>query len=215
MFNPVDHPHRRFNPLTGQYVLVSPHRAKRPWQGQVEKISQAPSQSHDPDCFLCAGNKRVTGDQNPDYRDTFVFTNDFAALMQDTPAAGGEQDPLLKLEAARGTSRVICFSPDHGKTLPELPLPEGFPQRIYITFDVDAFDASLMPATGTPSPGGLSWREAQFILERCVEGRQVVGLDVVELAPIAGLHHCDFTAAKLTHLIMGLAHDANHKEQQA
>ena len=95
--------------------------------------------------------------------------------------------------------------------LPELPLPDGFPQRIYITFDVDAFDASLMPATGTPSPGGLSWREAQFILERCVEGRQVVGLDVVELAPIAGLHHCDFTAAKLTHLLMGLAHAANSR----
>ena len=82
---------------------------------------------------------------------------------------------------------------------------------LIITFDVDAFDASLMPATGTPSPGGLSWREAQFILERCVEGRQVVGLDVVELAPIAGLHHCDFTAAKLTHLLMGLAHAANSR----
>ena len=65
---------------------------------------------------------------------------------------------------------------------------------------------------GTPSPGGINWREAQYILERCVAGRRVVGLDVVELAPIEGLHHADFTAAKLTHLIMGLAHDANNKE---
>ena len=99
--------------------------------------------------------------------------------------------------------------------LPDQPLPEGFPKNIYITFDVDGFDSSIMPATGTPSPGGINWREAQYILERCVAGRRVVGLDVVELAPIKGLHHADFTAAKLTHLIMGLAHDANHKEQQA
>ncbi len=86
-------------------------------------MSQAPKQAHDPDCFLCAGSTRVTGDINPDYQGTFVFTNDFAALMQDTPAADSASDPLLKLEAARGTSRVICFSPDHSKTLPELPLP--------------------------------------------------------------------------------------------
>lgn len=98
--------------------------------------------------------------------------------------------------------------------LPEMPLPEGFPRNIYITFDVDGLDSSLMPATGTPSPGGLNWREAQFILERCVEGRRVVGLDVVELAPIAGLHHADFTAAKLTHLMMGLAHNANRNEAE-
>jgi agmatinase len=98
--------------------------------------------------------------------------------------------------------------------LPEQPFPHDFPQNIYISFDLDGLDASLMPATGTPSPGGLNWREAQFLLERCVSGRQVVGLDVVELAPIAGLHHANFTAAKLTHLLMGLAHDANQKEKR-
>lgn len=93
--------------------------------------------------------------------------------------------------------------------LPEHPLPENFPRDIYISFDVDGLDSSLMPATGTPSPGGLNWRETQFILERCMQGRHVVGLDVVELAPIAGLHHADFTAAKLCHLLMSLAYAAN------
>lgn len=89
--------------------------------------------------------------------------------------------------------------------LPEKPLPEDFPKNIYITFDVDAFDSSLMPATGTPSPGGINWRECQFILEACVRGRRVIGLDVVELAPIPYLHHANFTAAKLVHLLMGLS----------
>ena len=96
--------------------------------------------------------------------------------------------------------------------LPEKPFPEGFPHNLYITFDLDGLDSSLMPATGTPSPGGLNWREAQFILERCVAGRRVAGLDVVELAPIPGLHHADFTAAKLTHLLMGLAQAANDQQ---
>ncbi len=91
-----------------------------PWQGAQETPAKQTLPQHDPDCFLCPGNTRVTGDKNPDYKGTFVFTNDFAALMTDTPDAPESHDPLMRCESARGTSRVICFSPDHSKTLPEL-----------------------------------------------------------------------------------------------
>ena len=116
----LDFPHRRYNPLNGEYVLVSPHRTQRPWLGQVEKSPPEQRPAYDPACYLCPGNERAGGARNPDYTQTYVFTNDFAALLPDAPDAPIEPHPLLQAESVRGTCRVICFSPRHDLTLAEL-----------------------------------------------------------------------------------------------
>lgn len=123
----MDFPHRRFNSLSGDWVLVSPHRAQRPWQGKVEAAAGEERPPHDASCYLCAGNDRAGGQRNPPYTGTYVFANDFSALLP-TPqvaAADGldaEGHQLLASQAVHGECRVICFSPRHDLTLARMPV---------------------------------------------------------------------------------------------
>jgi UDPglucose--hexose-1-phosphate uridylyltransferase len=176
------HPHRRHNPLTGEWVLVSPHRTKRPWRGQVEKPPPDERLAYDPTCYLCPGNARAGGVRNPDYESTFVFTNDFSALLPDTPLAGSD-DPLLRFESQQGTCRVVCFSPRHDLTLPEMPVEEicrvvdvwaeqvGELGQVYRWVQVFENKGAVMGCSN-PHPHGQIWASNALPNEPAKEERQ-------------------------------------------
>lgn len=116
----ADAPHRRRNPLTGDWVQVSPQRMRRPWQGRVDPLPPPARPAFDPACYLCPGNERAGGVRNPDYTGPFAFDNDFAALRADAPAGTAAAHPLLRADGVRGECRVVCFSPRHDLTLAQM-----------------------------------------------------------------------------------------------
>lgn len=134
-FDFTNHSHRRFNPLTNSFVLCSPHRAKRPWQGAREELKKRVLPTYDPQCYLCPGNIRATGDSNPKYEATYIFPNDYPAVRLDQPdyvADNSEEDSeiskledkLMIAQGVKGKCFVICFSPNHSLTLPSMTLEE-------------------------------------------------------------------------------------------
>ena len=120
----AEHPHRRYNLLTGEWVLCSPHRTERPWQGQHERTAPADIPSYDPTCYLCPGNERANGERNPAYASTFVFENDYASLLPNDQHWQVNEQDLLVAHAEPGLCRVVCFSPRHDLTLPQMQTKE-------------------------------------------------------------------------------------------
>jgi UDPglucose--hexose-1-phosphate uridylyltransferase len=120
-FDLKEHPHRRYNPLTREWILVSPHRTQRPWLGQVEKVGDEMPSAYDPACYMCPGNTRAAGARNPKYEGTLVFDNDYPALLADTPKGNLDDSDLIIARSESGICRVVCFSPRHDLTVARMP----------------------------------------------------------------------------------------------
>lgn len=180
-----DVPHTRLNILTGERILVSPHRSKRPWQGQVEELSLDKRPEYDPNCYLCPGNKRADGSENPDYKESFVFVNDFSALLKDTEEGNINEEGLLVAETERGICKVIAFTPRHDLTLPEMDVEDikkvvdvwqsefaSLSSNEWIKY-IQIFEnkGSIMGCSN-PHPHGQIWAESKLPMEILKEEKQ-------------------------------------------
>jgi UDPglucose--hexose-1-phosphate uridylyltransferase len=199
-------PHRRLNRLTGEWVLVSPHRTARPWQGQVEDVPDERRPAYDPACYLCPGNERAGGARTPEYTATYVFDNDFAALKPDTPAERHDDGGLLVAESERGICRVVCFSPRHDLTLGQMG-QDGI-QRVVETWtdqyrQLGAVDwvrhvlvfenRGAMMGASNPHPHGQIWANERLPSDPARELREQQ-----RYAADGGCLLCDYLAAELT-----------------
>lgn len=181
-FSFTDHSHRRYNALTGEWILVSPHRSKRPWQGQVEKAPQDDRPIHDPQCYLCPGNERAGGFRNPDYKETFVFVNDFSSLLADAPAGEYKDGDLFLAKSERGICKVICFSPSHNLTIPEMEVSDirkvvdlwvsefkEIAANDFINYVQIFENKGAIMGCSNPHPHGQIWSESEVPVEPAKE----------------------------------------------
>jgi len=181
------HPHRRLNLLTGEWVQVSPHRTKRPWQGQEEDTTQEKKPEYDPDCYLCPGNERAGDAKNPEYTSTFSFVNDFSALLPDTSDEEENDSGLLIAKGERGICKVICFSPLHDLTLAEMELPQieevvdlwvkeykELGEKEFINYVQIFENRGEVMGSSNPHPHGQIWAQETIPEEPAKEMRQFV-----------------------------------------
>ncbi len=182
MFDIKQHAHTRLNILTGEQVLVSPHRMKRPWQGKVEDIPVETRPAYDPRCYLCPGNERTDGTPNPAYTEPYSFTNDFSALLCHTPSGGFNEKELLVAKSETGICKVICFSPKHHLTLPQMDV--GAIEQVVSLWQKEFEELSAHAAIkyiqifenkgeimgcSNPHPHGQIWASATVPPELCKE----------------------------------------------
>lgn len=174
----IDTPHTRVNILTGEKVLVSPHRSKRPWQGQIEDADDRQRPEYDPKCYLCPGNMRADGTKNPDYEDSFVFVNDFSALLEDVPQDADNKDELLVYASERGICKVLAFSPRHDLTMPEMDVESlksvvDVWQKEFSTLSAKAWikyiqifeNKGAIMGCSNPHPHGQIWAQGSIPVE--------------------------------------------------